>query len=263
MAAMPEPDPLSQPVRDAGTLIVARPRPRHGLQLLMVERAATMGFAGGATVFPGGAVDEADRALADMLASALEPDDLAARIAAIRETVEECGLALTGPRSALSAGRAEAVRRALRSGGSLASVMAEQGIGFDFEALVPFARWCPPPHSASRRFDTRFYIAVAGEEHGELVPDGEETVGLGWFSAREVLERADRGQARIIFPTRCNLERLAQFDTADALLAHARAYPVPLIAPWVEVRGGEEHLCIPEGLGYPVTSRPAKSSARD
>lgn len=261
MAAMPETDTLSQIARDAGTLIVARSR-RGGVQLLMVERAATMSFAGGAMVFPGGRVDEGDRDLARSLGFALEPVDLASRIAAIRETIEECGLALTGPERALPGDRAELVRRALRAGRSLGSVIAEQGLSFDFETLVPFARWCPPPGSASKRFDTRFYLAIAGEAHGELIPDGGETAGLGWFGAREMLDRADRGEARIIFPTRCNLERLAQFDTIDALLGHARAHPVGLVAPWTEMRDGTEHLCIPEGLGYPITSRPAGTLLR-
>ncbi len=253
---MPETGNHVLPLRDAGTLIVIRPQAAGAPLVLLAERAATMAFAGGAMVFPGGAVDPADHDLARSLGSALEPDDLAARVAAIRETIEECGLALTGRESVLPADRTEMARLALRTGGSLGSIIAEQGIGFDFEALVPFARWCPPSNPGIRRFDTRFYIALAGDWCGDLVPDGQETAGAGWYSAREMLERADRNEARILFPTRCNLERLAQFDTVEELLAHARAQPVEMISPWVETRGGEEHLCIPEGVGYPVTSRP-------
>ncbi len=261
--AMPHEDGLSPPVRDAGTLVVVRPRSDGAPLLLLAERAATMRFAGGATVFPGGAVDEADRAFARSLGSGLEAGDLAARIAAVRETIEECGLALTDHARALPRDRAEAVRRALRGGESFASVIAALGLGFDFERLVPFARWCPPPRGQRPRFDTRFYIAVADEAgHGELVPDGQETARLGWYSARDILTRADRGEASVIFPTRCNLERIAQFETVEALIAHARAQPVRLIAPWVEMRGGAEHLCIPEDHGYPVTAVPLAQTLR-
>ena len=53
--------------------------------ILVVERAAGMAFAAGAIVFPGGRIDDADRDLADALG---RPDD-AAKITAIRETIEE------------------------------------------------------------------------------------------------------------------------------------------------------------------------------
>ena len=262
MVVMLDPDNQSPPIRDAGTLVVVRPRPDGAPLLLMTERAATMKFAGGAMVFPGGAVDEADREFARSLGSAMAPEDLAARIAAIRETIEECGLALTASAFALSRDRADAVRRALREGEDFASVAGAMGLAFDFDHLVPFAHWCPPARGVRKRFNTRFYVAVAGAGQEELVPDGQETARLGWYSARDILDRADRGEAKIIFPTRCNLERLARFDTVDALLDHARTQPVRLISPWIETRDGEDHLCIPDDHGYPVTSRPLDEVSR-
>ena len=67
----------------AATLILVRERPSGPPQLLMVERAAGMTFAGGAMVFPGGRIDEADRGFGD---------DAAAKVAAIRETLEEVAI---------------------------------------------------------------------------------------------------------------------------------------------------------------------------
>ncbi|WP_204270990.1 NUDIX domain-containing protein, partial [Escherichia coli] len=61
-------------------------------ELLMVERAAAMSFAGGALVFPGGRVDPGDFVLAGRHAGDVEEN--AARIAAIRETLEEAGVAV-------------------------------------------------------------------------------------------------------------------------------------------------------------------------
>ena len=89
------------PATPAATLVIFRNAPAGGPpELLMVQRAKEMRFAGGAAVFPGGRVDDADFALAEALGAADEDhrDELAARIAAVRETLEETGwhVELTG-----------------------------------------------------------------------------------------------------------------------------------------------------------------------
>ncbi|MGE4429569.1 MAG: NUDIX hydrolase [Sphingobium sp.] len=255
------------PVRDAGTLVVMRPRRGDGVpELLMTQRAVTLRFAGGAMVFPGGAVDDADRLWADDLTHGsgpgVEPSDMAARIAAVRETIEECGLLLTGANAPLPRDRVAMLREALHRGEELRSLIRQGGPHLDFEALVPFARWCPRAFETRIRYDTRFYVAVTDGVHDDLIPDGSETASLVWASAQDMLARADEGRARIIFPTRCNLERLAQFSTVDAVVEHARLSPPTLISPWIETRAGQEYLCIPEGLGYPVTARSTKTALR-
>lgn len=242
------------PARPAATLIVAREEASGPPRFLMARRAATMAFAGGAAVFPGGAVDAADRIHARALGLA---GDGAARIAAVRETIEEAGLAVGC--GGCAAERGQALRAALRAGESLAEAAGRMKLRFDFEGLVPFARWCPSPEVRHRRFDTRFYLARAPEGAGGATPDGGETTHLAWLSAAEMLDRASGGAARIIFPTRRNLERLAQFDTLAALFAHARAQPVRLVMPWVERRRGVDHACIPEDAGYPVTAEPLEA----
>ncbi len=78
----------------ASTLIIFRDSDDGPPELLMVERSAKMVFAAGAAVFPGGRVDEGDYIYADKIDSGLERDEAAARIGAIRETLEEAGLAL-------------------------------------------------------------------------------------------------------------------------------------------------------------------------
>src|SRR6478752_2429270 len=96
----------AQPI-PAATLVVMRERDNGPPELLIVERSAAMRFAGGALVFPGGRVDPGDHALAALHGG--DADDLAARIAAIRETIEEAGLAI-GVRGL---GDSEAARAAL------------------------------------------------------------------------------------------------------------------------------------------------------
>lgn len=249
MAAMTEPIP-------AATLILFR----EGLgqpDILMVERAAAMSFAGGAMVFPGGRVDPGDAVLAQAIAPALL--DGAARIAAIRETLEETGIAIGfGDRPHPDA--VAAMRAALHDGAPMATVLGDHLL--DLELLVPFAHWLPK-HVEWKIFDTRFYIARAPDDAGEVVVDAGETVSARWVRAADMLAAADRDEARIIFPTRRNLERLAQFESYEQALTDARRYhPPPVITPFAEERDGVPHLCIPEGAGYPVTAEPMDRAAR-
>ncbi len=225
-----------------------------------------MSFAGGAMVFPGGAVDESDLAHARELLAGGDADieEMAARIAAVRETIEECGLLLTVDGSSANSAITTALRDSLKSGKGLAGAAGEHGIAFDFKQLIAFARWCPPARVTHKRFDTRFFLVVLEEQGAgdDLLPDGDESVRLVWHSAREVLEQADAGRAKVIFPTRRNLERLAQCQTLEELVEHARQYPVDIVIPRIETREGIDHLCIPEGLGYPVTSEPLSTAKR-
>ncbi len=248
--------------RPAASLIIVRDGAGGVPEFLMIERSASMNFAGGAMVFPGGAVDEADRAWALALGGVADVDDKAARIAAIRETIEETGLVPALEAGTVSLEHAATLRQALHAGRSLADMAAELALGFDFGALVPFARWCPPAAAAPRRYDTRFYIAVIKDHDHVVEADGNETAALGWHGAGEILEQAETGLVTIVFPSRRNLERLAQFATVADLLGHAHAHPVSMISPWVETRDGVDHLCIPEGMGYPVTSEPLANVRR-
>ena len=79
----------------AATVVIFRNCPRGGPpELLMVQRSKGMRFAGGATVFPGGRIDPEDRKLAAQLLPDMVPEEAAARVAAMRETLEETGLAI-------------------------------------------------------------------------------------------------------------------------------------------------------------------------
>jgi len=241
--------------RAAATVVIVRDMPAAPPQLLMMERAASMAFAAGALVFPGGAVDEADRALARTLVSDEDVDDAAARIAAIRETLEESGLGI-GFATALEAGQVADMRAALASGASLAQIVDARGLDLALGQLVPFARWHPAgAEQVTRIFDTRFYLTRAPASQ-EASVDSTENVRLFWSGARDTIARCDAGEGRIIFPTRRNLERLALFDSFDTMAAHAASVPVEMVRPWIEDRGGQRHLCIPAHLGYPITSEP-------
>eukprot|EP01037_Dinobryon_pediforme_P003636 gene3636-3685_t len=252
-----------QPARPAATVVVFRRNAAGGAaQILLLERSGTMAFAGGATVFPGGAVDTADRALAAASpgAAALDPDDAAGRVAAVRETLEESGL-VVGVKGTVTASRAIAARRRLLEGQDLGAILAEEGWTIDFDSLVPFARWWPR-HREVRVYDTRFYLADVGTGALDLAADTTENRHLFWATAQEALDLADAGRIKVIFPTRRNLERLAQWPDFAAARAHALATPIVTVSPWIEQRNGEAWLVIPADAGYPVDGERLERAAR-
>jgi 8-oxo-dGTP pyrophosphatase MutT (NUDIX family) len=249
---------LSPPI-PAATLILMRQAASGGPpELLMLERTRTMAFAAGALVFPGGRVDPEDREAAARLAPDIE--DAPARIAAIRETIEESGLA-PGLAPAVDRTTAAALRQGLVAGEPLAALVRRHGLSLALSDLVPFAHWCPN-FAEARRFDALFYLAEAPAGAIEASIHAPEAVRIFWASAEAVLADIAAGRAHAIFPTRRNLERLARFRSFDEARADALAREVRRITPWVEQRGGSDWLCIPDDQGYPVTAEPLATARR-
>ncbi|MBN8500388.1 MAG: NUDIX domain-containing protein [Sphingomonadales bacterium] len=251
------------PAVAAATLVIFRNCPSGGApQLLMVQRSKEMRFAGGAAVFPGGRVDDADRDLADAHGAADDDtrEELAARIAAVRETLEETGLAL-GLHQRPSLTEALAARAYLLETGTLAPVLDRMGWTLDLDGLVAFSRW-RPKHKEIRVFDTRFYLANLGTGAVDLLVDSTENTRLFWAGAADALRQADSGEIKVIFPTRRNLERLAPFGSFDEALAHVAEYPSRMITPFMEMRDGVPWLLIPPDAGYPVQGEVLESAAR-
>jgi 8-oxo-dGTP pyrophosphatase MutT (NUDIX family) len=133
--------------------------------------------------------------------------DAAHRAAAVREVAEEVGLTLADP-----------------------------------AALVPFARWITPPE-VTIRFDTYFFLAVA-PEGAEVTIDGQEIVDGRWFEPARALAGAEAGDLLMVFPTIKNLERIAGFESADALLEWAASHEVRPIQPRVEGQGEAARIVI-------------------
>jgi 8-oxo-dGTP pyrophosphatase MutT (NUDIX family) len=230
----------------AATLILVREPPGSAApELLMVERSGGMAFAAGALVFPGGRIDVADR---DLAAEACVE---AAAVAAIRETIEETAV-LVGLSPLPDAATARAIQDELVANRPFADLLRENRLKLDAAALTHFARWVPKFH-AVRRFDTLFFIARCppGDWQPRVIEG--ECAGAEWLSAARALDRDRRGQARLIFPTRRTLERLAQHRSFDEIRADALAHQIVPVTPWVEERDGERFITIPDNLGYPVT----------
>ena len=142
--------------------------------------------------------------------------DAAHRAAGVREVQEEASIALTDP-----------------------------------DALVRFSRWITPEQVAIR-FDTHFFL-VAAPDGAEPVPDGGETVDLGWFTPRGALEAHERDEILLVFPTIKTLEQLAGFSSADELLEWAAGREVEPVEPQVIHDGPTARIVLPGEPGY-VTS---------
>jgi 8-oxo-dGTP pyrophosphatase MutT (NUDIX family) len=245
------------PATEAATIVLLR-EGTSAPEIFMVKRARSMGFAGGMMVFPGGKVDAQDAALAADPAlapgfDALDPVDARARVAAVRETFEEAGVLVTRGPAVAEDVRREWRPRVARTEVPFVDFLRTAGHRLDPALLTPFAHWCPPENLDARRFDTRFYLAAMPDGEDAL-HDGEESTTSHWITAADALAQAEAGTARVIFPTKCNLHRLAVHADIAALHAHAAATPLRLMQPIIEARDGVPWITIPDDAGYPYTA---------
>ena len=259
----------------AATVILLRARADSTPETLMVRRGENLAFAGGALVFPGGRVDRADLGTArdPQLAfgfDGLADDDAAARIACCREALEETGVLLTSGAAPDPVALAKA-RAALAAGPddaeacTFAAMLAALGHRVDAARFIPFARWEPPAAAPiKRRFDTLFYLADAGNTASAAIsPDGHEAVAIRWTTAADVLADEARGEAALVFPTKCNLQRIGQYATIDAVMTAAAGRLPPFIQPEIVQRDGAMWLVIPEDCDYPVTEERMENIRRE
>ncbi len=245
-------------IRPAATILLVRDAP--AFEVLMVKRHHQIDFASGALVFPGGktAVGDHDPAWADCVTGwdVVPADERPLRIAAIREAYEEAGIIIANDaEGAPFAGddRAAAVREAVaKEQHSFLELVGELGLKLDLGALETFARWITPD-MMPKRFDTWFYVVRATGEQ-LAVCDGWETVDAEWIAPAEALRLEAAGERTIIFPTRMNLQLLAEASSAADATARAAARTLVTVLPKVERRPEGAVLVIPEDAGYgPVT----------
>ncbi|WP_424821230.1 NUDIX hydrolase [Salinisphaera sp.] len=207
-------------IRDAATVVVLRDGAHGGLEVLLLRRHHGHVFGAGADVFPGGAVDAADVALARRYRAGSRLPDAAWRMAALRECFEEAGMLFT--QGVLDAARVAAARIALNAGRrDWAEVVEALALDIDLTAPIAFARWTTPP-GPPKRYATRFY-ALAAPPGQQARADGRETVAADWIAPAGALAEADAGRRWLMTPTRATLERLAHYrDMTAALAALAR-----------------------------------------
>ena len=167
---MPKSRPPAPPVRprDAASLIVLR-RGRRGLACLMGRRREDARFLPGCFVFPGGAVEGADRAarpasrldLAHLGAMGVGGDAAAATAlatAAVRETWEETGVMIAAPGDVGAAP------------GATFDEMRRRGVAPALGRLVYLGRAITPARHPIR-FHARFFLTLVGHGRNGLRDD--------------------------------------------------------------------------------------------
>lgn len=173
--------------RPASTVVLLRDS-AEGPQTLMLRRNKALMFAGGLWVFPGGAIDPQDFAAATD--ATLES---AARVGAMREALEESGLAPC------------------------------------MDDMVLLSHWITPV-GEPRRFATWIYAAPV-ERDAEVVIDGGEIHDACWLPLKEAIARHEAGDMGMLPPTYVTLRSLCRFATVGAMVAFERASPVPEVFP--------------------------------
>ena len=188
----------------AATVVVLR-ETAHGPEVLLTHRPATMAFAAGMHVFPGGRVDAADAApalAARAVAGATEP----AHVAAVRELWEESGILLAD--SAAPAAEREAARAALvAASATFESVADALDLRLRTDLLAPLSRWVTPP-GYPRRFDAHFFAAVLPEDAATPSIASDEVVALEWFRPGDALDAMADGRIGLWLPTSSTLQQL-------------------------------------------------------
>jgi glyoxylase-like metal-dependent hydrolase (beta-lactamase superfamily II)/8-oxo-dGTP pyrophosphatase MutT (NUDIX family) len=260
--------------RPAATLILTRDA-NAGMEVFMIRRAHSAAFMGGAHVFPGGAVDVADAAaelaafcdgLDDIEASRLLGVDrggLAYWAAAMRECFEEAGLLLAhdsgGEYADMNQPQQAQIfaqwRESVRAGrASLADLCREQQLRLAAGRLTYYSHWITQP-GRPRRFDTRFFVAVAPAAQTPS-HDNSETIDHIWIQPAEALERHRRGEMHLVFPTIKTLESIARFNTAAALMEFARSpRKMPAMAPRNAITREGKTLLVPGDYAYAEVGR--------
>ncbi len=104
--------------------------------------------------------------------------------------------------------------------------LEEAGLQLDANSLVCTSRWITP-EGIPKRFDTWFFLAKVPRDT-TIAIDGREMVDSLWIAPADALARRD---LKLVFPTIKNLEALAGFDSADALIDARRGAVIEPVQP--------------------------------
>jgi len=250
--------------RPAATIVVIREQ-NQKLEILMLRRSAQAAAASGAHVFPGGGVDEVDaevvrRGLVAGLDAAsagqrleLGSGALAYYCAALRELFEEAGLLIALNAAGdlvevsdvqLVAWRAELVTAKV----GWPEFLEREGLRLALGEMHYLAHWVTP-ENRSRRFDTRFFLAVAPV--GQVArADGHEVTEHLWTTASAALHLLETAQWTMLVPTVHTLRRLAAMGSVDEALAHATTSRVQRTQPREVEHEGRIVVVLPGEPGY-------------
>ena len=253
---------LTPPVPSA-TVLVLRDGVQ-GLEVLLVKRHSKSNVLGGMHVFPGGKLDAADRSVQreqldqapQALVQALGEADLdeatacGLHVAALRETLEECGLFLHGQHDSRLPAQ---MRQRLQAGESFLAANAALGLTLQTGLVRPWSRWITPrkPTMMDRRFDTRFFVALAPTDH-EAKHDAHEVTEAVWVRPEAALRQYWEGHMGLVPAQIMSLMQLMPHTRAGEVLLEAQSrLPIQVLPEPIDI-DGERVLCYPGDPQHPV-----------
>jgi 8-oxo-dGTP pyrophosphatase MutT (NUDIX family) len=258
--------------RPAATVTLVRDVP-GGFEVLMMQRNLQSVFMPGMFVFPGGAVDKSDASEDYSSLCVGMDDDSASRIlgiergglrywiAAIRESFEEAGILLACDDNdkivvlddAERAERFHAYRARVEHGEHpFSRMLKDEGLRLPLPKMTYFSHWITP-EGAPRRYDTRFFVAVAPESQRPL-HDNRETISHVWVKPAEALDQHKRGDFKMRTPTVHTLGLFAAHDTAASLLRGlGNLRDIQPVLPRISKAG---QRLLPGDVGYEAAGAP-------
>jgi 8-oxo-dGTP pyrophosphatase MutT (NUDIX family) len=255
------------PARAAASVVMLRDGSK-GLEVFLVRRHGASAVLGGAHVFPGGKLDEADAApallarldqpLADLHAALGEDDTdpaaaAALHVAALREVFEESGVLFALPGTVVEVSNAAAL---LREGISFEAALLQLGLRLQTRAVLPWSRWITPtaPTVMNKRFDTRFFVAAVPDGQ-EARHDNHEAVESIWLPPRAALEHYWDGRIDLAPPQIMSLAHLARHESVDTVFTETRGRIPPVVQPEPFDDNGTRTICYPGDERHSVTAR--------
>jgi 8-oxo-dGTP pyrophosphatase MutT (NUDIX family) len=236
----------------------------QGLEVLLVKRHSKSNVLGGMHVFPGGKLDPADRGVQpeqldqapQALVQALGEADLdeatacGLHVAALRETLEECGLFLHGRHDS---GLPAHMRQRLQAGESFLTATAALGLTLQTQLVRPWSRWITPrkPTMMDRRFDTRFFVALAPTDH-DAEHDAHEVTEAVWLRPETALRQYWAGHMGLVPAQIISLMQLVPHTRASEVMREAQTRPPIQVLPEPLDIDGERVLCYPGDPQHPV-----------
>lgn len=256
--------------RAASVVLLREGAEDEPFEVYLLRRPDSARFAPGAYTFPGGVLEATDFAAARTAVAALPggttaealhrrmadaphfavPDaamSAALLVCAARELFEEAGVLVVREESGgllpldNEARWTEAREDLLAERTRFAALLYEDGLTIAPDDLPYFSHWITPEESPLR-FDTHFFLAALPP--GQLASHWSgEMAGAVWLGPRAALARHAAGQLPLLLVQSLHLERFADFDSLDTLLAHAREKAVPPVLP---VRGTDGLMMLTE-----------------
>jgi 8-oxo-dGTP pyrophosphatase MutT (NUDIX family) len=274
--------------RDAATVILLRDRSGGPYEVFLMRRHTNQAFMGGAYVFPGGRLDDADKdqglaactgRFSVMEARRLlqEPDlpeavAFGLFLAAIRETFEEAGVLLARDTAGRlvdladpeTVDRFAAYRWELHEKRiTLMELVLRESLCYAPDLLIPYSHWITP-ELEPRRFDTRFFLARLPE--GQVaVHDRMELTESCWMTPAFALSEHAAGRIALMPPTLKTMEELEAFSNTESLFAAVRLQRIVMILPEIFRTADGFGILLPHDAEYTLAAfkqppRPGETS---